>query len=146
MIKPLLFGFVIDIFTLSLFPGVSVQSRITFWRSAPYSNLFHHWLVGNVVVVQFLYFLQDIQKSLRPGALLQIRKALDPTTPSIRDMINKSLAWHVLKYMVTLTTNLCLLWMVLGLTIDVNNLLTSNFAPLRWNLRSVAESSFLCNH
>ncbi|KIM24200.1 hypothetical protein M408DRAFT_331945 [Serendipita vermifera MAFF 305830] len=135
VIKPLLFGFVIDIFTLSLFPGVSVQSRISFWNSAPYSNLFHHWLVGNVVVVQFLYFLQDLQKALRPGALLQVRKVLDPATPSIREMISKSIMWHSLKYALTLTSNLCLLWIVLGLTIDVNNLLTSNFVPLRWDLR-----------
>jgi hypothetical protein len=79
----------------------------------------------------------DLQSFLRPGALIHVRKVLDPTTPSIRDMINKSILWHVAKYTTTLISTACLLWALFGLTIDVNNTLTSNFAPLRWNVRFV---------
>src|ERR1700749_3719406 len=96
--KPLLFGAAINLFTLSLFPDVTLQSRIAYWKYAPVTNLVQHWLWGNIFLVQFMHCMVDLHLFLRQGALWHIRKYLDPSGQSIRDMINKDLSWHILKH------------------------------------------------
>lgn len=136
-IKPLMVGILIDIFTLPLFPGASIQSRIAYSTFAPFSSIFQHWLFGNIFLVQCVHSLADIRAFLRPGALWYLQKFVDPAGQSVREMINKPVSWHLAKYLLNCVSGVWALWVLVGLTLDVNNAITRNFAPLRWNLRSV---------
>jgi hypothetical protein len=134
-IRPLIIGALVDAMTLPLFQDATVDSRIAGWFAAPFSTVFHYWLVGNIVLIQFIQALDDIRRFVRPGALMKVHLMLDPVGRSLREMINKCLAWHLKIYLINAIAGFASMWLFVGLIVDLTVLGTLNFAPLKWHLR-----------
>jgi len=134
-LRPLIIGTLVDAMTLPLFQDATVDSRIAGWFAAPFTRVFQYWLVGNIVLIQFIQALDDIRRFVRPGALMKVHLMLDPVGRSLREMINKSLGWHLKIYLINAVAGFASMWLFVGLIVDLTVLGTLNFAPLKWHLR-----------
>ena len=136
-IKPLVLGSALDVFLFTPLTSPTPSSWIGFWMSATYANAFYHWLLGNLMMMLLQHTLRDVERNLRPGALLKFEDYLDPRSPSIRSMIKNHILWHIMSFLVGLLSIVVLLWTSVGMVVDLNNHVTPNFLPVRWSPRYV---------
>ena len=63
---PLGCGVMLDLFTLELFPGTTLASRIAFFRYAPMTSVFYHWMIGTMFMYQFAILLGKPNRCYSP--------------------------------------------------------------------------------
>jgi len=87
---PILCGTLINIATLPLFAGSTVETRWDYQRRAPYAATFLTWTTGTLfmwTVAQGINLLRDY---LRKGALFFIRDPRDVDAHPIAEMVSGS--------------------------------------------------------
>ena len=89
IVFPLYCGLLLDVATLPLFNGATIQSRLAFIRAAPFTGLFLHWFVGTCYMFHFALFVSICRKILRKGVLYFIRDPDDPTFHPVRDVLER---------------------------------------------------------
>ncbi|KAK4684277.1 E3 ubiquitin-protein ligase MARCH6, partial [Tremellales sp. Uapishka_1] len=100
-IFPLAIGMVIDIFTIPLFPGRTVENRWSHLRNAPFSSLFVCWLSGTLFMFSFANLLSHIRTICRKGALFFIRDPADQNFSPVKDIIDRSSLSQLRKLLVS---------------------------------------------
>lgn len=78
---PTLCGVLINLATIPLIPGVTVQSRVNYAITNPLSSGFLTWLAGTNFMYAFATWIAVVRKSIRKGVLWFIR---DPSDPEVR--------------------------------------------------------------
>ncbi|KAI8611743.1 hypothetical protein BC830DRAFT_1171635 [Chytriomyces sp. MP71] len=87
---PTFCGILIDICTLSVFgPNATIESRIEFYHTYPWSSYFLHWLAGTTFMFQFASYVQSVRKIVRPGVVWFIRDPEDPQFHPMQDILEK---------------------------------------------------------
>ncbi|KAI4160752.1 MAG: hypothetical protein LQ342_005465 [Letrouitia transgressa] len=87
---PLYCGMLLDVALLPLFPNVTLQSRLDFMATSPYTSLFMHWFAGTCYMFHFALFVSMCRKLMRRGVLYFIRDPDDPTFHPVRDVLERS--------------------------------------------------------
>ncbi|EJD43727.1 hypothetical protein AURDEDRAFT_185325 [Auricularia subglabra TFB-10046 SS5] len=128
-------GLLLDLCTMSMFPDASIYSRVAFFRHAPLTATFSHWLLGTTFMYQFAIMLSTCRTLMRPGAMWFVKDPQDPAAHPIRDIIDrpatsqiKKLSISVVMYTIVIGVGVgCMVWIMLAVCADL--------FPLRWNLR-----------
>lgn len=85
-------GILLNLFTIWIFPGASVGSRLAFFRFAPLTMIFYHWLIGTMFMYQFANLLGVFREIMRPGVLWFIKDPQDQNFHPVRDILDRP-AW-----------------------------------------------------
>ncbi|KAI4521828.1 hypothetical protein K525DRAFT_279161 [Schizophyllum commune Loenen D] len=132
---PLGCGFILDASTMWMFSDVNVAARTEFFRHAPLTATFYHWVAGTMFMYTFAVILAGCRTIMRPGAMWFIKDPQDANAHPIRDILDRSALAHLRKIlmsgvMYTLVVCLCVLSLAALLSIG-------NYAvlPLRWKTR-----------
>lgn len=117
VIFPLVIGLAINFFTIPLFPGASVLSRILFFRTNPIGGLVINLLGGTMFMFSFAGALQHVRKIARPGALFFIRDPADPDYSPVREIIQRPARSQIRKLGTSALMYVFIVFCVLGVTV-----------------------------
>ncbi|ORY29145.1 hypothetical protein BCR39DRAFT_532887 [Naematelia encephala] len=95
IILPFLLGCSIDFYTIPLFSGASIWTRIDWFRTAPGSAYFVHLFIGSTFTYYFVTMLLWIRGDIRRGALYWMLDPRDPKFSITKQLLEKSTWWSV---------------------------------------------------
>ncbi|TFK52041.1 hypothetical protein OE88DRAFT_1499089 [Heliocybe sulcata] len=134
-IFPLGCGLVLDLCTIWLFPESTLQTRALFFRTAPITAVFYHWVVGTMFMYQFAVLLAGCRSIMRPGAMWFIKDPQDQNYHPIRDILERPSFTQLRKLFVSAVMYaIVIAFGVATMSALILSLCKSNF-PLRWRTR-----------
>ncbi|THH12440.1 hypothetical protein EW146_g7700 [Bondarzewia mesenterica] len=134
VIFPLGCGINLDLCSIWLFPEASLQSRVSFFRYAPLTATFYHWVVGTMFMYQFAILLAGCRTVMRPGAMWFIKDPSDQNFHPIRDILERPALVQIRKLSVSAVMYGMVVACGVG-TIGGIMRLSSTVLPLRWKPR-----------
>ncbi|KAG8831415.1 hypothetical protein FRC17_003193 [Serendipita sp. 399] len=126
----------VNSFVHTLSHSVDTKGQYGLRATTDFTNGHRHWILGNATITLVLETSRALKHLLRPGAIHHIEPLVNPRAPSIRSMVHKSIIWHIKHAAFTLLSAITLLWIILGLPIDLNRILTPTFFPMQLDLRN----------
>ncbi|KAG8801883.1 hypothetical protein FRC16_010890 [Serendipita sp. 398] len=135
-VRPFMIGAVVNMFLHTLLHPDSALDRYNIQPTARFTNGIRHWILGNGTLTFVFEIFRALQRLFRPGALHRMEPFINPRTPSIRSMVHKSMNWHITHALFSLFSTIMLLWIVLGLPIDLNKILTPALLPMQLDIRN----------
>ncbi|KAL1742132.1 hypothetical protein HDZ31DRAFT_84364 [Schizophyllum fasciatum] len=132
---PLGCGFILDASTLWMFSDVNLAARTEFFKHAPLTATFYHWVAGTMFMYTFAVILAGCRTIMRPGAMWFIKDPQDANAHPIRDILDRSALTHLRKIfmsgiMYALVVGLCVASFAALLSLGWYSIL-----PLRWKAR-----------
>ncbi|ORX38932.1 hypothetical protein BD324DRAFT_617907 [Kockovaella imperatae] len=101
IVFPLVIGSVINLCTIPLFDGASVERSFEHLRNSPFGVIFVSWLVGTMFMFTFASFLAHIRSSTRKGAMFFIRDPADQNFSPVKDILERSAPSQIKKLLVS---------------------------------------------
>ncbi|TFY72452.1 hypothetical protein EVG20_g549 [Dentipellis fragilis] len=89
VIFPLGCGLNLDLCSLWMFPDITIWSRIAFFKHAPLTATFYHWVAGTMFMYQFAILLAGCRSIMRPGAMWFVKDPSDQNFHPIRDILDR---------------------------------------------------------
>ncbi|TFY83645.1 hypothetical protein EWM64_g363 [Hericium alpestre] len=89
VIFPLGCGINLDLCSIWMFPEATLWSRIAFFKYAPLTAIFYHWVAGTMFMYQFAILLAGGRSIMRPGAMWFIKDPSDQNFHPIRDILDR---------------------------------------------------------
>ncbi|KAJ7623737.1 hypothetical protein FB45DRAFT_1089571, partial [Roridomyces roridus] len=86
---PLGCGIVLDVCTVFMFPEANIASRMAFFKQAPLTAMFYHWIAGTMFMYAFAVLLAGCRTLLRKGAMWFIKDPQDQNSHPIRDILDR---------------------------------------------------------
>ncbi|TPX53632.1 hypothetical protein SeMB42_g00650 [Synchytrium endobioticum] len=98
-IFPIVCGILIDLCTLPVFDS-TVQNRLAFHYSFPWTSSLLHWLVGTSYMFNFALYVATLRDIVRPGVMWFVRDPNDPSFHPINDIIEKPVLVQIKKLLI----------------------------------------------
>ncbi|KZT21187.1 hypothetical protein NEOLEDRAFT_792953 [Neolentinus lepideus HHB14362 ss-1] len=134
-IFPLGCGLVLDLCTIWLFPESTLQTRAMFFRSAPITAIFYHWVVGTMFMYQFAVLLAGCRGIMRPGAMWFIKDPQDQNYHPIRDILERPSLTQLRKLLVSAVMYAIVIAFGVATMSALILSLRKSTLPLRWRIR-----------
>ncbi|KDQ50759.1 hypothetical protein JAAARDRAFT_81797 [Jaapia argillacea MUCL 33604] len=135
VIFPLGCGIILDLYTIWLFPDTTLDTRIAFFRYAPLTATFYHWVAGTMFMYQFAVFLTGCRGIMRPGAMWFIKDPQDHNYHPIRDILERPSFSQLRKLVVSATVYAMVIACGVATVSATMRLISGTIFPLRWKLR-----------
>ncbi|KAJ7777220.1 hypothetical protein B0H16DRAFT_1301759 [Mycena metata] len=133
---PLGCGIVLDICTVWLFPEASLISRLAFFRQAPLTAMFYHWVAGTMFMYSFAVLLAGCRTLLRKGAMWFIKDPQAQDSHPIRDILDRPTLTQLHKICVSGVMYSFVVACVVGSVAGLLFLGSKSILPFRWKNRS----------
>lgn len=91
VLLPIICGILLNVSTLPLIEGATMDSRWKYMMAHPYSGCFLHWFVGTGFMFHFSVFVTLCRESVRPGVLWFIRDPNDPQFHPVQEIMERPL-------------------------------------------------------
>uniref|UniRef100_A0A0W0F5D3 RING-type E3 ubiquitin transferase n=2 Tax=Moniliophthora roreri TaxID=221103 RepID=A0A0W0F5D3_MONRR len=103
VIFPFCCGVVLSICSvlLGLFKEASMRGRIEFFKEAPLTAMFWHWIGGTMFMYSFAVLLSGCRTIMRPGAMWFIKDPQDTNSHPIRDILDRPTLVQLRKILVS---------------------------------------------
>ncbi|EPQ56749.1 hypothetical protein GLOTRDRAFT_115872 [Gloeophyllum trabeum ATCC 11539] len=135
VIFPLGCGLVLDLCTIWLFPEATLQTRAMFFRSAPVTATFYHWVVGTMFMYQFAVLLAGCRSIMRPGAMWFIKDPQDQNYHPIRDILERPSFTQLRKLFVSAVMYAVVIAFGVATVSALVLVASKSTLPLRWRIR-----------
>ncbi|KAJ7036506.1 hypothetical protein C8F04DRAFT_953656 [Mycena alexandri] len=132
---PLGCGIVLDICTVWLFPEASLISRSAFFRQAPLTAMFYHWVAGTMFMYSFAVLLAGCRTLLRKGAMWFIKDPQAQDSHPIRDILDRPTLTQLHKICVSGVMYSFVVACVVGSVAGLLFLGSKSILPFRWKNR-----------
>ncbi|KAF7317716.1 RING-CH-type domain-containing protein [Mycena kentingensis (nom. inval.)] len=132
---PLGCGIVLDLCTIGLFPEASLTSRIEFFKSAPLTAMFYHWIAGTMFMYAFAVLLSGCRSLLRKGAMWFIKDPQDQNSHPIRDILDRPTLTQLRKILISGLMYSVVVALVVGSVAGLLHLGQRSILPFRWRNR-----------
>ncbi|KAK7031639.1 RING-CH-type domain-containing protein [Favolaschia claudopus] len=132
---PLGCGIVLDICTVWLFPEASFVSRMTFFKLAPLTAMFYHWVAGTMFMYSFAVMLAGCRTLLRKGAMWFIKDPQAQDSHPIRDILDRPTLTQLRKICVSGVMYSFVVACVVGSVAGLLFLGSKSILPFRWKNR-----------
>ncbi|KAJ7173518.1 hypothetical protein C8R46DRAFT_892656 [Mycena filopes] len=132
---PLGCGIVLDICTVWLFPEASLVSRSAFFRQAPLTAMFYHWVAGTMFMYSFAVLLAGCRTLLRKGAMWFIKDPQAQDSHPIRDILDRPTLTQLRKICVSGIMYSFVVACVVGSVAGLLFLGSKSILPFRWKNR-----------
>ncbi|KAJ6616969.1 hypothetical protein B0H10DRAFT_1346361 [Mycena sp. CBHHK59/15] len=132
---PLGCGIVLDLCTVWLFPEASLISRVAFFKQAPLTAMFYHWVAGTMFMYSFAVLLAGCRTLLRKGAMWFIKDPQDQNSHPIRDILDRPTLTQLRKICVSGVMYSCVVACVVGSVASLLFVGSKSILPFRWKNR-----------
>ncbi|KAJ7881172.1 hypothetical protein B0H13DRAFT_2049858 [Mycena leptocephala] len=132
---PLGCGIVLDICTVWLFPEASLVSRVAFFKQAPLTAMFYHWVAGTMFMYSFAVLLSGCRTLLRKGAMWFIKDPQAQDSHPIRDILDRPTLTQLRKICVSGVMYSFVVACVVGSVAGLLFLGSKSILPFRWKNR-----------
>ncbi|KAJ7230501.1 hypothetical protein GGX14DRAFT_583567, partial [Mycena pura] len=132
---PLGCGVVLDICTVCFFPEASPISRIEFFKQAPLTAMFYHWVAGTMFMYSFAVLLAGCRTLLRKGAMWFIKDPQDQNSHPIRDILDRPTFTQLRKIFVSGIMYSVVVACVVGSVAGLLFIGSKSILPFRWKNR-----------
>ncbi|KAB8556600.1 hypothetical protein FH972_025637 [Carpinus fangiana] len=133
LLFPVYCGALLDIATLPLFDGHTVEDRLMFTINSPWISAYTHWFIGTCYMFHLALFVSMCRKILRPGTIYFIRDPDDPTFHPVRDVLERNLASQMRKIVASATVYGGLVILLMGGVVWTLSLTNTGILPIRWS-------------
>ncbi|PCH44456.1 hypothetical protein WOLCODRAFT_90853 [Wolfiporia cocos MD-104 SS10] len=135
VVFPLGCGIMLDACTVWLLPQGDLNSRLTFFKYAPITSIFYHWVVGTMFMYQFAVLLAGCRGIMRPGAMWFIKDPQDQNFHPIRDILERSTLVQVRKLLLSAVMYGIVVAAGVGTVSGVLQIFSRTILPFRWKVR-----------
>ncbi|KAJ7708893.1 hypothetical protein B0H17DRAFT_1174191 [Mycena rosella] len=132
---PLGCGIVLDLCTVWLFPEASLLSRGAFFKQAPLTAMFYHWVAGTMFMYSFAVLLAGCRTLLRKGAMWFIKDPQDQNSHPIRDILDRPTLTQLRKICVSAIMYSFVVACVVGSVAGLLFVGSKSILPFRWKNR-----------
>ncbi|KAJ7095466.1 hypothetical protein C8R43DRAFT_907918 [Mycena crocata] len=132
---PLGCGIVLDLCTVWVFPEASLISRTAFFRQAPLTAMFYHWVAGTMFMYSFAVLLSGCRTLLRKGAMWFIKDPQDQNSHPIRDILDRPTLTQLRKICVSGIMYSFVVACVVGSVAGLLFIGSKSILPFRWKNR-----------
>ncbi|KAJ6580947.1 hypothetical protein B0H19DRAFT_1112979 [Mycena capillaripes] len=132
---PLGCGIVLDICTVWLFPEASFVSRVAFFKQAPLTAMFYHWVAGTMFMYSFAVLLAGCRTLLRKGAMWFIKDPQAQDSHPIRDILDRPTVTQLRKICVSGVMYSIVVALVVGSVASLLFIGSKSILPFRWKNR-----------
>ncbi|KAJ6568247.1 hypothetical protein DFH09DRAFT_1261311 [Mycena vulgaris] len=132
---PLGCGIVLDLCTVWLFPEASLISRVAFFKQAPLTAMFYHWVAGTMFMYSFAVLLAGCRTLLRKGAMWFIKDPQDQNSHPIRDILDRPTLTQLRKICVSGIMYSFVVACVVGSVAGLLFVGSKSILPFRWKNR-----------
>ncbi|KAF8166549.1 hypothetical protein K438DRAFT_1856932 [Mycena galopus ATCC 62051] len=132
---PLGCGIVLDICTVCLFPEASLISRVAFFKQAPLTAMFYHWVAGTMFMYSFAVLLAGCRTLLRKGAMWFIKDPQAQDSHPIRDILDRPTLTQLRKICVSGVMYSFVVACVVGSVAGLLFVGSKSILPFRWKNR-----------
>ncbi|KAJ7483185.1 hypothetical protein FB451DRAFT_1233627 [Mycena latifolia] len=132
---PLGCGIVLDLCTVWLFPEASLISRMAFFKQAPLTAMFYHWVAGTMFMYSFAVLLSGCRTLLRKGAMWFIKDPQDQNSHPIRDILDRPTLTQLRKICVSGIMYSFVVACVVGSVAGLLFVGSKSILPFRWKNR-----------
>ncbi|KAF7345383.1 RING-CH-type domain-containing protein [Mycena venus] len=132
---PLGCGIVLDICTVWLFPEASFISRMAFFKQAPLTAMFYHWVAGTMFMYSFAVLLAGCRTLLRKGAMWFIKDPQAQDSHPIRDILDRPTLTQLRKICVSGVMYSFVVACVVGSVAGLLFIGSKSILPFRWKNR-----------
>ncbi|KAJ7249539.1 hypothetical protein B0H12DRAFT_696107 [Mycena haematopus] len=137
---PLGCGIVLDICTVCLFPEASFISRVAFFKQAPLTAMFYHWVAGTMFMYSFAVLLAGCRTLLRKGAMWFIKDPQAQDSHPIRDILDRPTLTQLRKICVSGVMYSFVVACVVGSVASLLFVGSKSILPFRWKNREPLSS------
>ncbi|KAF7371061.1 RING-CH-type domain-containing protein [Mycena sanguinolenta] len=137
---PLGCGIVLDICTVCLFPEASLISRVAFFKQAPLTAMFYHWVAGTMFMYSFAVLLAGCRTLLRKGAMWFIKDPQAQDSHPIRDILDRPTLTQLRKICVSGVMYSIVVACVVGSVAGLLFIGSKSILPFRWKNREPLSS------
>ncbi|KAI9726967.1 MAG: hypothetical protein M1828_000315 [Chrysothrix sp. TS-e1954] len=137
---PFYCGLLLDVALLPCFGGASVQSRILWTLTSPWTSVFLHWFIGTCYMFHFALFVSMCRKILRNGVLFFIRDPDDPNFHPVRDVLERPVTTQLRKIISSAVIYGGLILFCLGSVVWTIAYSFDGIMPIRWSSQSASLS------
>lgn len=132
---PLGCGIVLDLCTVWLFPEASLISRVVFFKQAPLTAMFYHWVAGTMFMYSFAVLLAGCRTLLRKGAMWFIKDPQDQNSHPIRDILDRPTLTQLRKICGSGVVYSVVIACVVGSVAGLLYVGSKSILPFRWKNR-----------
>ncbi|KAI0029551.1 hypothetical protein K488DRAFT_56109 [Vararia minispora EC-137] len=132
---PLGCGINLDICSIWMFPETTLETRIAFFKLAPVTSIFYHWVIGTLFMYQFAILLAGSRTIMRPGAMWFIKDPSDSNFHPIRDILERPALLQLRKLLFSALMYCLVLTCGVGSIGGLMWLVCPSLLPLRWRPR-----------
>ncbi|KAJ7601555.1 hypothetical protein DFH06DRAFT_440100 [Mycena polygramma] len=132
---PLGCGIVLDVCTVWLFPEASFISRVAFFKQAPLTAMFYHWVAGTMFMYSFAVLLSGCRTLLRKGAMWFIKDPQAQDSHPIRDILDRPTLTQLRKICVSGVMYSFVVACVVGSVAGLLFVGSKSILPFRWKNR-----------
>ncbi|KAI0064059.1 hypothetical protein BV25DRAFT_1990235 [Artomyces pyxidatus] len=132
---PLGCGINLDLCSIWLFPEASLHSRLMFFKYAPLTATFYHWVIGTMFMYQFAILLAGCRTIMRPGAMWFIKDPSDQNFHPIRDILERPALIQLRKLSVSAIMYGLVVAFGVGSIGGIMRVSSGAILPLRWKPR-----------
>ncbi|KAJ7493199.1 hypothetical protein B0H11DRAFT_2156254 [Mycena galericulata] len=132
---PLGCGIVLDVCTVFMFPEASLISRLEFFKQAPLTAMFYHWIAGTMFMYSFAVLLAGCRTLLRKGAMWFIKDPQDQNSHPIRDILDRPTVTQLRKICVSGIMYSVVVACVVGSVASLLYVGSKSILPFRWKNR-----------
>ncbi|KAF7289096.1 RING-CH-type domain-containing protein [Mycena chlorophos] len=135
VIFPLGCGIVLDLCTVFLFPEANFASRVEYFKFAPFTAMFYHWVAGTMFMYSFAVLLAGCRALLRRGAMWFIKDPQDQNSHPIRDILDRPTLTQLRKIFISGIMYSVVVACVVGSVASLLYLGQKSILPFRWKNR-----------
>ncbi|KAF7309457.1 RING-CH-type domain-containing protein [Mycena indigotica] len=132
---PLGCGIVLDLCTVFLFPEANMASRIEYFKFAPLTAMFYHWVAGTMFMYSFAVLLAGCRSLLRKGAMWFIKDPQDQNSHPIRDILDRPTLTQLRKIFISGIMYSVVVACVVGSVASLLYVGQKSILPFRWKNR-----------